>query len=94
MDIELAIGCRDETYLMTLKHWLKRLEREIGNDKFDLEMFQPASMTWPKIKWTHDDNGKGVGQTQCYVLRPCHRQDIRLFICGLRNHLGEAHESL
>lgn len=38
LDIELPIGCNDETYLTTLYHWLQRLRREA--DPFDLIFFQ------------------------------------------------------
>ena len=38
LDIELPIGCNDETYLSTLHHWLKRIRNEAG--KFDLIFFQ------------------------------------------------------
>jgi acetoin utilization deacetylase AcuC-like enzyme len=31
LDIELPEGCTDETYLMTLSHWLKRITQEQGN---------------------------------------------------------------
>ena len=38
LDIELPVDCRDETYLLTLRHWLSRLEQEAGD--FDLVFFQ------------------------------------------------------
>mmetsp|Transcript_7319 Transcript_7319/g.11138 ORF Transcript_7319/g.11138 Transcript_7319/m.11138 type:complete len:505 (-) Transcript_7319:1899-3413(-) len=38
LDIELPIGCNDETYLGTLNHWLKRIRNEAG--QFDLIFFQ------------------------------------------------------
>jgi acetoin utilization deacetylase AcuC-like enzyme len=38
LDIELPIGCNDETYLGTLHHWLKRINAEAG--KFDLIFYQ------------------------------------------------------
>jgi acetoin utilization deacetylase AcuC-like enzyme len=31
LDIELPEGCTDQTYLLTLSHWLKRIKREQGN---------------------------------------------------------------
>jgi len=37
LDIELPPGCTDETYLMTLHHWLGRLQREV---ECDLIFFQ------------------------------------------------------
>jgi acetoin utilization deacetylase AcuC-like enzyme len=40
LDIELPIGCNDATYLMTLNHWLKRIERLSGPDHYDLIFFQ------------------------------------------------------
>jgi len=38
LDIELPIGCNDETYLATLNHWLKRIKNEGG--KFDFIFYQ------------------------------------------------------
>jgi acetoin utilization deacetylase AcuC-like enzyme len=38
LDIELPEKCTDETYLMTLKHWLTRIRKEAG--PFDLIFFQ------------------------------------------------------
>ena len=32
LDIELPAGCTDETYLMTLHHWLQRLKRDVNCD--------------------------------------------------------------
>jgi acetoin utilization deacetylase AcuC-like enzyme len=40
LDIELPIGCNGATYLMTLNHWLKRIERLSGSDHYDLMFFQ------------------------------------------------------
>ena len=40
LDIELPIGCNDGTYLTTLNHWLKRIEKLTGPDHFDLIFFQ------------------------------------------------------
>jgi acetoin utilization deacetylase AcuC-like enzyme len=40
LDIELPIGCNDATYLMTLNHWLRRIERLSGHDYYDLMFFQ------------------------------------------------------
>jgi acetoin utilization deacetylase AcuC-like enzyme len=45
LDIELPIGCNDQTYLMTLNHWLNRIYKESnrkeGSDKrIDLIFFQ------------------------------------------------------
>ena len=38
VDVELPAGCTDATYLMTLRHWLERIEKEGG--RFDLIFFQ------------------------------------------------------
>jgi acetoin utilization deacetylase AcuC-like enzyme len=38
LDVELPVGCNDETYLFTLKHWLKQIEVKAGN--VDLIFFQ------------------------------------------------------
>jgi len=40
LDIELPIGCNDATYLMTLNHWLRRIERLSGHNHYDLMFFQ------------------------------------------------------
>lgn len=42
LDIELPIGCNDQTYLMTLNHWLNQIyrENETGGNKIDLVFFQ------------------------------------------------------
>jgi len=44
LDIELPIGCKDQAYLMTLNHWLKRFRlehnREGTQHKWDLVIFQ------------------------------------------------------
>ena len=34
LDIELPPDCNDETYLLTLRHWLKQIQQQAG--KFDL----------------------------------------------------------
>jgi len=38
LDVELPVDCTDETYLMTLRHWLKQIEKQGG--EFDLVFFQ------------------------------------------------------
>jgi acetoin utilization deacetylase AcuC-like enzyme len=38
LDIELPIGCNDQTYLSTLNHWLKRIKNEAGD--FDFIFYQ------------------------------------------------------
>ena len=43
LDIELPPGCSDETYLVTLRHWLKQLQlhqQQPGERAFDLIFFQ------------------------------------------------------
>ena len=40
LDVELPIGCNDATYLMTLHHWLKRIEKLAGPDFYDLIFYQ------------------------------------------------------
>ncbi|KAL3944413.1 MAG: hypothetical protein SGBAC_001491 [Bacillariaceae sp.] len=42
LDIELPIDCNDQTYLMTLNHWLNQIhkENEKTDNKFDLIFFQ------------------------------------------------------
>lgn len=38
LDIELPANCNDETYLLTLRHWLKRIREDAGD--FDFIFFQ------------------------------------------------------
>lgn len=38
LDVELPVNCSDETYLMTLRHWLKQIGEQAGD--FDLVFFQ------------------------------------------------------
>lgn len=38
LDIELPLDCNDETYLLTLRHWLKQIQLEAG--EFDFIFFQ------------------------------------------------------
>ena len=38
LDVELPVNCTDETYLMTLRHWLKQIGAQGGG--FDLVFFQ------------------------------------------------------
>jgi acetoin utilization deacetylase AcuC-like enzyme len=38
LDVELPVDCNDETYLTTLRHWLKQIDDQGG--KFDLVFFQ------------------------------------------------------
>mmetsp|Transcript_26396 Transcript_26396/g.39011 ORF Transcript_26396/g.39011 Transcript_26396/m.39011 type:complete len:390 (+) Transcript_26396:128-1297(+) len=38
LDVELPIGCSDETYLATLRHWLNQIKNKGGH--FDLVFFQ------------------------------------------------------
>eukprot|EP00980_Cylindrotheca_fusiformis_P028636 scaffold22620_cov131-Cylindrotheca_fusiformis.AAC.31 len=42
LDIELPVGCNDQTYLMTLNHWLNQIYKgnEARESKFDLIFFQ------------------------------------------------------
>lgn len=38
LDVELPVDCKDETYLATLRHWLKQINEKGG--EFDLVFFQ------------------------------------------------------
>ena len=38
LDVELPVGCTDETYIATLRHWLKQIDTMGGS--FDLVFFQ------------------------------------------------------
>ena len=38
LDIELPVDCNDETYLATLRHWLKQIQKHAGS--FDLIFYQ------------------------------------------------------
>lgn len=37
LDVELPIGCDDETYLSTLRYWFKRIERHRFDESFDAD---------------------------------------------------------
>ncbi|KAL3808718.1 LOW QUALITY PROTEIN: hypothetical protein ACHAXA_003797 [Cyclostephanos tholiformis] len=37
LDVELPIGCDDETYLSTLRYWLKRIDQHRFDESFDAE---------------------------------------------------------
>ena len=57
LDIELPIGCKDQVYLMTLHHWLRRFRAEhlkasSNNDAFSDQQEQSQSPDpKPKYKW-------------------------------------------
>jgi acetoin utilization deacetylase AcuC-like enzyme len=42
LDVELPAGCNDETYLLTLHHWLKQIRQEMvrTNKSYDLVFYQ------------------------------------------------------
>lgn len=79
LDIELPVDCRDETYLLTLKHWLNRIEQEAG--EFDLVFFQAG------VDCLADDRlgrmaltAQGLTRRNHMVYDFCHRQGLPLVI--------------
>ena len=38
LDVELPVGCEDETYLTTLRHWLKQIERYPFDEQKNVEI--------------------------------------------------------
>ena len=80
LDIELPIGCTDQTYLVTLKHWLQRIEKE--GAKFDLVFFQSG------VDILEDDrlgrmevSQEGVARRNQLVYEFVNRLSIPLVIC-------------
>lgn len=82
LDIELPIRCNDATYLATVHHWLRRIEKLNGSDHFDLIFFQAG------IDILEDDRlGKmnvsldGVRRRNDLVYEFAHRLNVPLVIC-------------
>lgn len=90
LDIELPVGTRDETYLMTLQHWLSRIQKENNkaagenndNDSsFDLVFFQAG------VDGLEDDRlgrmsltARGLQRRNAMVYKFCHSQGLPLVI--------------
>jgi acetoin utilization deacetylase AcuC-like enzyme len=80
LDVELPIGCNDQTYLMTLNHWLNQI-RKLGGD-FDLIFFQAG------VDVLEDDrlgrmslSQKGVERRNELVFEFARNLNIPLVIC-------------
>jgi acetoin utilization deacetylase AcuC-like enzyme len=81
LDVELPIGCNDQTYLATLNHWLNRIQREKGDD-FDLIFFQAG------VDVLEDDrlgrmslSQKGVQRRNELVFQFARSLNVPLVIC-------------
>jgi acetoin utilization deacetylase AcuC-like enzyme len=82
LDVELPIGCNDQTYLATLNHWLNRIKREKGDNHFDLIFFQAG------VDVLEDDrlgrmslSQKGVQRRNELVFEFARRLNVPLVIC-------------
>ena len=80
LDIELPVGCRDETYLLTLQHWLKQLERQ--QPRFDLVFFQAGvdgleADRLGKLSLT----ARGMARRNQMVYDWCFKHNLPLVIC-------------
>lgn len=79
LDVELPAGCTDETYLTTLRHWLKQIESLGGN--FDLVFYQAGVDVLE-----HDRLGRmnltaqGVQQRDRLVFDFCTKRNLPLVI--------------
>jgi acetoin utilization deacetylase AcuC-like enzyme len=79
LDIELPLGCTDETYLATLRHWLKQIKTKGGN--FDLVFFQAGVDVLKqdrlgRMNLTVD----GVRRRNDLVFQYCLEQDLPLIV--------------
>jgi len=79
LDIELPVDCRDDTYLLTLKHWLSRIQREAG--VFDLVFYQAG------VDGLSDDRlgrmaltKRGIERRDEMVYDFCYQQNLPLVI--------------
>lgn len=82
LDIELPMGCNDATYLMTLHHWLKRIEKLAGPSFYDLIFYQAG------VDILEDDrlgrmniSARGVQRRNELVYDFARRLNIPLVIC-------------
>jgi acetoin utilization deacetylase AcuC-like enzyme len=79
LDVELPVGCSDETYLATLRHWLKQIEKHGGN--FDLAFYQAGVDILDCDRLGRMNlTTKGVSERNKFVFEFCHRNSIPLII--------------
>lgn len=88
LDVELPIGCGDETYLSTLQYWLKRIEKHQFDDtctgkrkQFDMIFYQSG------VDIHHDDRlgrlsvtSAGISSRNAMVFDFAHRMECPLVI--------------
>jgi acetoin utilization deacetylase AcuC-like enzyme len=80
LDIELPPECSDETYLLTLKHWLNRIEREA--EPFDLVFFQAGVDVLAQDRLGRMSlTPVGVQRRNQLVYEFCASQSLPLVIC-------------
>lgn len=84
LDIELPIGCNDQTYLMTLNHWLNRIRKESeekGNN-FDLIFFQAGVDVLEDDRLGRMDlSQKAVERRNEFVYEFAQKLNVPLVIC-------------
>ena len=81
LDIELPEGCSDQTYLATLNHWLKVIEKEAGST-FDMIFFQAGVDVLEEDRLGRMSLSlKGVTRRNELVYDFAHKLNIPLVIC-------------
>lgn len=79
LDVELPVGCNDETYIATLRHWLKQIERKGGT--FDLVFFQAGVDVLEHDRLGRMDlTAEGVKQRNELVFDFCRSKNLPLVI--------------
>jgi acetoin utilization deacetylase AcuC-like enzyme len=79
LDVELPVGCNDETYIATLRHWLKQIERKGGT--FDLVFFQAGVDVLEHDRLGRMDlTAEGVKQRNELVFDFCASKNLPLVI--------------
>jgi len=82
LDIELPIGCKDNAYLMTLHHWLNRIERLSGENHYDLLFFQAGVDILEEDRLGRMDlSSEGVQRRNEMVFDFVRRLNLPMIIC-------------
>jgi len=82
LDVELPMGCNDATYLMTLNHWLNRIEKLTGPNYYDLIFFQAGVDILEDDRLGRMDvSAKGVQRRNELVYNFARRLNLPLVIC-------------
>lgn len=82
LDVELPIGCNDSTYLTTLHHWLRRIEKLTGPEHYDLIFFQAGVDILKDDRLGRMDiSAQGVQRRNELVYDFALRLDLPLVIC-------------